>query len=300
MEENIKTNEEKHQEVSALKRYGLTALDIVLFVVFTFIIIVVFGGILLLLGVGKEISVGNTTTDVLINGLNELIMLIAIVVAAGIVLRIRRLPFGNLGLRLCGHGRDFVSGLLVAILIMLVGLGLCMLTQVVRITGVTPDGPMLLLNLVFFFLVAVAEEVGSRGFLLGRMLDGGVNPYAALLISSLLFSLMHFFNPSYSLIAFVNILLAGVLLGSTYLYTRNLSFPIALHWAWNYMQGPVLGFHVSGTETSHYLLQQETAGSVLLSGGEFGFEGSLLCTLLMLAFIIPILFAPAFRRKLVN
>lgn len=52
------------------------------------------------------------------------------------------------------------------------------------------------------FLVAVTEEVIGRGFILGRMLDGGVNKFVALLISAVLFSLMHLFNPSFAFVPF--------------------------------------------------------------------------------------------------
>ena len=83
-----------------------------------------------------------------------------------------------------------------------------------------------------------------------------------------------------------NLLLAGILLGSAYIYTRNLWFAIALHWFWNWLQGPVLGFEVSGNAFGESLLTLDTsAGSALLNGGPFGFEGSLICTVLMLAAI---------------
>ena len=134
---------------------------------------------------------------------------------------------------------------------------------------------------VLMLMVAVSEEVAFRGFVLGRLLSAGVNRFVALFLSSALFSLMHFLNPDFSLMAFLNILLAGVLMGSTYIYTRNLWFPIALHLFWNWFQGPILGLEVSGEQYGNTLLNLNLPEENLINGGAFGFEGSILCTALI-------------------
>lgn len=100
---------------------------------------------------------------------------------------------------------------------------------------------------------------------------------------------MHVFNPNFSLIAFLNILLAGILIGSTYIYTRNLWFPIALHLFWNWLQGPILGFEVSGGQLGGTLLSLELPEENIINGGAFGFEGSVLCTALIIIAIAIIL-----------
>lgn len=148
----------------------------------------------------------------------------------------------------------------------------------------------LLSSLLLYFLVAVTEEVIGRGFILGRMLDGGVNKFVALLISAVLFSLMHLFNPSFAFVPFLNIMLAGCFLGASYIYTRNLCFPIALHWFWNWIQGSVLGYKVSGNEFSNEnLLILHFPEENLINGGTFGFEGSILCSLLLVLGTVIIL-----------
>ena len=80
---------------------------------------------------------------------------------------------------------------------------------------------------------------------------------------------------------YLPVLLAGCLLGASFLYTRNLCFPVVLHWFWNWLQGPVLGYEVSGMDSGETLLTLRLTGSDLLTGGSFGFEGSLLCTVLL-------------------
>lgn len=210
-----------------------------------------------------------------------LFMLVGYLSAAVLILRWRNLPLSLLGLSLKGRGKDLLAGAGVAVLLYAVGFGLSLLMGMVEVADVQWMPRDLLGALMFFLLVAVTEEVMLRGFVLGRMLSEGMNRFVALLLSSALFSAMHLFNPNFAFLPFVNILLAGCLLGASFLYTRNLCFPIVLHWFWNWLQGPVLGYEVSGTDCGQTLLTLRLKGSDLLTGGSFGFEGSLLCTVLL-------------------
>lgn len=210
-----------------------------------------------------------------------LFMLVGYLSAAVLILRWRNLPLSLLGLSLKGRGKDLLAGAGVAVLLYAVGFGLSLLMGMVEVADVQWMLRDLLGALMFFLLVAVTEEVMLRGFVLGRMLSEGMNRFVALLLSSALFSAMHLFNPNFAFLPFVNILLAGCLLGASFLYTRNLCFPIVLHWFWNWLQGPVLGYEVSGTDCGQTLLTLRLKGSDLLTGGSFGFEGSLLCTVLL-------------------
>lgn len=213
--------------------------------------------------------------------LERLLMLVGYLSAAVLVLRWRNLPLSLLGMSLRGRGKDLLAGLGVAVLLYAVGFGTSLLMGTVEIASVQWVPRDLLGTLLFFLLVAVTEEVMLRGFVLGRMLSAGMNRFVALFLSSALFSAMHLFNPNFALLPFVNILLAGCLLGSSFLYTRNLCFPVVLHWFWNWLQGPVLGYEVSGMDSGETLLTLRLTGSDLLTGGSFGFEGSLLCTVLL-------------------
>lgn len=213
--------------------------------------------------------------------LERLLMLVGYLSAAVLVLRWRNLPLSLLGMSLRGRGKDLLAGLGVAVLLYVVGFGTSLLMGTVEIASVQWVPRDLLGTLLFFLLVAVTEEVMLRGFVLGRMLSAGMNRFVALFLSSALFSAMHLFNPNFALLPFVNILLAGCLLGASFLYTRNLCFPVVLHWFWNWLQGPVLGYEVSGMDSGETLLTLRLTGSDLLTGGSFGFEGSLLCTVLL-------------------
>ena len=112
------------------------------------------------------------------------------------------------------------------------------------------------------------------------------NKYIALLISSVLFSLMHGFNPNIDIIGFTNIFLSGILLGITYIHTKNLWFPIALHFSWNFFQTS-LGFNVSGQNTFS-IIQISREENTILNGGSFGFEGSLLSLFAIVTVVVAL------------
>lgn len=261
------------------KRLWWVVIDLVLFAA-------LFGVIFVLISmplsfVFKESNYQEMLANLPVLLLSETLMLISAFLAAWIVLRVRGLPLAGLGLSIRGRWKDLGNGFLFILVLYAVGFGLSLILGAVEVVGVRFQLSSLLLTLLFFFLVAVTEELIGRGFILGRMLDGGVNKFWALLLSSVIFSLMHLFNPSFAVVPFLNILLAGVFLGASYIYTRNLCFPIALHWFWNWLQGPVLGYEVSGNKFGDSLLQLQLPEANLMNGGTFGFEGSLLCTVLL-------------------
>ena len=138
-------------------------------------------------------------------------------------------------------------------------------------------------NLILMLLVAIMEETIFRGYLLNNLLQS-FNKWLALGISAVLFTLVHLGNNGSDVLPMIEILIAGVMLGINYIFTRNLWFGIALHFVWNFMQGPILGYPVSGLGLPSLLIQ-ETNGPAWLTGGVFGFEGSILAMLLNLGLI---------------
>ena len=179
-------------------------------------------------------------------------------------------------------------GLLIAVLFYLVGFGLSLLLGEIEVTGFKFESVNLLGSWVFFLLVALFEEILMRGYILGRLLHTRMNKFLSLFISSALFALLHIFNPEIDFLPMLNLLLAGMLLGASYLYTKNLCFPISLHLFWNWIQGPVLGYEVSGNNFISSMLTLHLPEDNVLNGGAFGFEGSLICTVLMIVLTILI------------
>jgi uncharacterized protein len=129
---------------------------------------------------------------------------------------------------------------------------------------------------ILMALIAITEEVVFRAYILNNLLES-LNKWVALGVSAGMFTLAHASNPGISSVAIANLLLAGILLGINYIYTRNIWFAIFFHFSWNFMQGPVLGYTVSGLPLQG-VLQPYLKGPWWLTGGSFGLEGSFITT----------------------
>lgn len=123
---------------------------------------------------------------------------------------------------------------------------------------------------------AIHEELLFRGYAFQKLRRW--NRVAALLLVALLFAALHFNNAAVSWIGLANIFLGGLLLGLAYERYERLWFPIGLHLAWNVTSGPILGHEVSGYESMATLFVERGHGSPLLTGGDFGIEGSIWMT----------------------
>jgi membrane protease YdiL (CAAX protease family) len=128
---------------------------------------------------------------------------------------------------------------------------------------------------VFYILVGWTEELLSRGYHL-QTLASGTNLFWGVLISSSVFGVMHLGNPNSESkwMVSLGILLAGVFLAFGFLRTKQLWLPIGLHIGWNFFEGPVFGFPVSGMGGGG-LLKIAVTGPDLFTGGKFGPESGL-------------------------
>ncbi|MRX39405.1 CPBP family intramembrane metalloprotease [Flavobacterium sp. LC2016-23] len=176
----------------------------------------------------------------------------------------------------------------------LIGFGLQALTiLVIYISGgfnVVAVNPVsfILIPLTVAFTIAIIEEILVRGIVF-RIIEEKLGTYIALSISAVLFGALHMANPNSTLLSGLCITFAGFLLGAAFVYSRNLWFPIALHFAWNFTQSGIFGAITSGNEKTKSLLESKIQGSILLTGGEFGPEGSIQATLFCLIAAIVLL-----------
>ncbi len=200
--------------------------------------------------------------------------------------------FINLGFQIKNRVNEFLVGIMIGGIIMSLGYLLLILLKEIHFQKIIFDIKEILLSIILYFIVAVMEEVLLRGYIL-RNLMISFNKYVALIISSIIFAVMHGFNPNIDLFSMTNILLAGILLGISYIHTKNLWFPIALHLSWNLFQ-TIFGFNVSGQDF-YSLIEFNINENTLLNGGDFGFEGSILSIIAMLIAIVGI--EIYYRRK---
>ncbi len=194
--------------------------------------------------------------------------------------------FFNMGFSIKNRGFDLLLGLGMGTFLISFGFLILIAFGNLEVTNIHFDFISFIGSLILLIFVSLHEEVIVRGYLLNSLM-GVSNKYVALLLSSILFGAMHLFNPNISFISFVNIVLAGFLLGISYIHTKNLWFPIGLHFTWNFFQGPVLGFEVSGQKIDS-IVSQSISGNELITGGEFGFEGSIIATVLMVISIFAL------------
>lgn len=144
---------------------------------------------------------------------------------------------------------------------------------------------------------AVTEELLFRGLLL-QGLERLCGSWAALAITAVLFGAIHLANPGATLwTGFAIAVEAGVLMGATFLWLRSIWAVVGLHFAWNTIVG-LLGVPVSG-HASPGLLIAEPTGPELLTGGQFGIEGSIIPVVVGLLLAVPMLIAAHKRGSLV-
>lgn len=176
---------------------------------------------------------------------------------------------------------DTGKGFTVGMLFFLAVVAVMMLLGLYRITDVGADRLSAVLSAFFVFLyVAVGEEIIFRGVLF-RWIDEKWGFAVALAVSSLLFGAMHIAQPGADWWSSLAIAIeAGLLLGAAYKWSGTLWLPIGIHWAWNFFQGNIFGFSVSGGDAGVSLLQSETSGPDLLTGGAFGAEASVITVIL--------------------
>jgi membrane protease YdiL (CAAX protease family) len=132
----------------------------------------------------------------------------------------------------------------------------------------------ILIPFAIMFTVAIIEEILVRGIIF-RIVEEKLGSYISLTISSVLFGVFHLANPHGTLISGICITTAGFMLGTAFIYSRNLWFPIALHFAWNFTQSGIFGAITSGNEKTSSLLEAKIQGPEFITGGEFGPEGSI-------------------------
>lgn len=138
----------------------------------------------------------------------------------------------------------------------------------------------------FWLLQGGTEEVATRGWLLTRI-AARTNLPLAIAISSSLFGILHMGNAGVTFLSVLNIILDGVLAGLLFIYTDSIWLVVAQHGTWNYVQGNLLGFQVSGTGADASIFSFTMGdGPYWLTGGAFGAEGSIITTLVLLVSLV--------------
>ena len=147
----------------------------------------------------------------------------------------------------------------------------------------------LVVYFILFIFVGFAEELLSRGYIIGAMEVSSNNKLFAVMVSAVIFSLMHYGNNGFSLIPFLNIFLVGILFGFMYVKTKSIWLSTGFHITWNFFQGCIYGMPVSGITTPK-LYEMTFVGNSILNGGTFGPEGGLIVTMVIILMLVSLIF----------
>lgn len=182
---------------------------------------------------------------------------------------------------------QFIIGFLLGVIV--IGIAFLLLYEFELIDFRVVGFPMFYLAsyVALFIIVAFIEEIIFRGYILENLCDS-FNTGISIILSSLIFSFLHIFNANASILGLLNLILSGIFLGLVYKYYNNIWPVIGLHFSWNFFQGPILGFEVSGKKIASLIELDIISSNELLTGGGFGLEGSVLITILLILFILMI------------
>lgn len=244
-----------------------------------------------------------------IEGYSLLIVSILAIAATASVLISRKLldkkSFRSLGLKLNKNAlKDIAFGFLLSALmagtffLVLIGFDLIEFEGINFNETVTGEGfvnlmsvfslASMLLLLLETVLVGYWEELVFRGYLLQNMVHG-LGLKLAVVISCILYGLIHASNPNATILSSVIIVAFGFLRIYGYLTTQMLWLSIGMHIGWNFFQGPIFGFAASGHASATLIQHSFTSEKSYLTGGEFGPEGSII--------ILPILLITLFVMR---
>lgn len=299
----------------ALARSGKRLPHLILVIILGFVFVVaaqLIGGIpalvivLLLSGfeTGEAISLENTEEFLRLvlpdTALEQVIFLVLVFVPIFLLLWTwltwyEKRPLWTIGLERPGAGFKYLRGLLIGLIMFALSIGISAALGYIAFeenSGAQPQGMAALGSVLLIFLgwtvQGPAEEALARGWLL-PVIGARYNPLLGVIISAVIFAIYHSFNPSVNPIAFLNLFLFGVFTAFYALYEGGLWGVFGIHAAWNWAQGNLFGFEVSGLPpVGGMLFNLMEAGPDVVTGGPFGPEGGLAVTTILIASTVAV------------
>ncbi|MCB0213596.1 MAG: CPBP family intramembrane metalloprotease [Anaerolineae bacterium] len=309
----------------ALARSGKRLPHVILAVVLAFIFILaaqfIGGPIAILLVILLSLATGQFTTAELQTGLSSgdlhyafpdtaLEQALFLIIVFGPVFLIlwawlalfEKRPFWTIGLERAGVLPKYLRGAVVGLLMFTLAVGISALLGFITFeaddsvtSGVFALGGVMI---VFFgwMVQGAAEEALTRGWLL-PVIGARHRPWLGVVVSSLLFAVFHLLNPNLSIIAVLNLALFGFFTALYALYEQSLWGVFSIHSVWNWAQGNLFGFEVSGQPApGGTLFNLMEVGPDVVTGGSFGPEGGLSVTIVLL-FSCAIVWIVSQRQK---
>jgi membrane protease YdiL (CAAX protease family) len=209
----------------------------------------------------------------------ELTGAVTILLAAWVMTRfVDKRSFISLGFTPKRIVRDILLGLGIGLGMMVISVAVLWLAGWATLQTNVPFSLRVLAIVGIAMLInTVTQEVLVRGYI-QQTIQSQYGAVLAVIVSAFIFMLLHLGAIKGAPLPAINLFAAGILLGVAYAVTNNLWLPIALHFGWNFLQGPVLGLTVSGQSVDSGWKVFMLAGPNLFTGGAFGLEGGLVAT----------------------
>ncbi len=202
-----------------------------------------------------------------------------------------------------GSVPQYIIGLVCGLAVFSAIFFLSLLMGGTELNGVSPDmnsASRIGIVVLFFFgylIQGMGEEVFCRGYLMSSI-SRRYSLTVGVLVSSLVFAVLHLSNPGISILAFINLFLYGVLSALLMIRFNNIWIAGAFHSVWNFTQGNFYGLSVSGMgEVPSVLSANQTDASAFISGGAFGLEGSIATTIVVVLCIAALFVSIKLKEK---
>lgn len=252
--------------------------------------------VLIMMFLGQTIGGVLTAVIISITGVNNEVLNLSLMTIFPIIICflwvkvIEKRQISSLGLKKNKAVLKFLKGIIIGLIMFSLVIALMYISGSIKINQGLSVGvnflPQILLMFIGWGIQGSSEEILTRGWLM-NVVGAKYKPIIGFVLSSVLFGFMHLLNPGINIVSVLNIILVGFLLGLYVIYTNNLWGACGIHAAWNFAQGNIYGFNVSGLDIdSNSLLTFNTQGSDILTGGEFGPEASIFATVVQVIIIL--------------
>jgi membrane protease YdiL (CAAX protease family) len=179
--------------------------------------------------------------------------------------------------------------------------GIGVLTGAFVFEGIADNINWGLIALIFwgFFLQGMEEEILCRGWMMTSVARKS-SVLAGVITSSVVFSLLHIFNPGIAILPIINLTLFGLFASIYMLRTDNIWGVSAIHSIWNFTQGSLFGLSVSGMDSMPTILKFSSTENTLLNGGAFGPEGGLIVSIVLIISIVIACLVKSIKDRQIN
>jgi len=204
----------------------------------------------------------------------------------GIIKKVGLLPFNLI---------DFLKGLLISVVTITLVFLFFYLNNNIVVKEIVWNFKVFFEITIKLLLLAIIEEIFFRSFLITGLKTVKVKNKFIYVIAAIIFGVVHISNPHYTVISFISASLGGVMYTYAFIYAGNIWAPLGIHFGWNYIQSYLYGFTTSGIEFNS-ILKIEISGNDLITGGEYGPEGSILIIPIRILVIVMIWYFYKYRH----